>query len=76
MSPQVPASQTWTPSTARYADQDAARDTDGWLRTWKDGARPTADGKGFLSGPDRPHPLPPVGSSPAPERIRDPLPNT
>jgi hypothetical protein len=42
----------------------------------KDGARPVADGKGFLSGPDRPHPLPPVGSSPAPERIRDPLSNT
>ena len=42
----------------------------------KDWARPTADGKGFLYGPDRPHTLPPVGSAPARDRYRDPLPNT
>jgi hypothetical protein len=32
--------------------------------------------KGFLCGPDRPHPLPLVGTAPAPDRYRDPLPNT
>lgn len=42
----------------------------------KDGARLVADGKGFLCGPDRPHPLPPVGTAPARDRYRDPLSNT
>jgi hypothetical protein len=34
------------------------------------------DSKGFLCGPDRPHHLPLVGTAPAPDRYRDPLPNT
>jgi hypothetical protein len=42
----------------------------------KDGARPVADGKGFLAGPDRPHALPPWEGPPARDRYRDPLSNT
>ncbi len=41
-----------------------------------DAARPRGTPKGFLRRSDRPHPLPPVGTAPAPDRIRDPLPNT
>jgi hypothetical protein len=67
---------TWIPSAARYADQDAAQDADGWPRLVMDGARLPRDSKGFLRWPDRPHPLPLVGTAPAPDRYRDPLPNT
>jgi hypothetical protein len=45
-------------------------------RLVKDGARPPRDSKRIPLGPDRPHPLPLVGTAPAPDRYRDPLPNT
>ena len=54
----------------------------GWLRTWKDGARPVADGKGFLTartvptthphGRDRPPGIGIGTPSPIPRTLSEP----